>query len=131
MGKSKKIKLAPKDVQLFDNLGEEFACAEEKNFFVNMKQKMESEPAMSNDLIMSEHGNEDGIYIVRCYDYEFIIGCRVGDNFKEEKYTMNFSDALETNLKDCGFIDDNLTLLDWLRKRNFKGVQYNHNYDLI
>ena len=76
-------------------------------------------------------GNEDGIYIVRCYDYEFIIGCHVGDTFKEEKYTMNFSDALETNLKNCGFIDDNLTLLEWLRNRNFKGVQYDHNYDLM
>ena len=96
-----------------------------------MKHKIEFEPAMSNDLIMSENDNEDGIYIVRCYDYEFIVGCHVGDIFKEEQYTMNFSDALSTNLKECGFIKDNLTLLEWLRKRNFKGVQYDHNYDLM
>lgn len=131
MDNNKKTELVPKDKQFFDHLGGAFASAEEKNFFEKMKYKMEFEPAMSNDLIMSEHDNEDGIYIVRCYDYEFIIGCRAGDNFKEEKYTMNFSDALETNLKECGFIDDNLTLLEWLRKRNFNGVQYDHNYDLM
>ena len=127
----KKTELVPKDKLFFDNLGDVFASTEEKNFFENMKYKMEFEPAMSNDLIMSENDNEDGIYIVRCYDYEFIIGCHVGDTFKEEKYTMNFSDTLETNLKNCGFIDDNLTLLEWLRNRNFKGVQYDHNYDLM
>jgi len=127
----KKTELAPKDKHLFDNLGDKFTSAEEKNFFEKMKYKLEFEPAMSNDLIMSEHDNENGIYIVRCYDCEFIIGCRSADNFKEEKYTMNFSDALETNLKECGFIDDNLTLFEWLLKRNFKGVQYDHNYDLI
>ena len=44
---------------------------------------------------------------------------------------MNFSSALATNLKDCGFVEDNLTLLDWLRKRNFEGVQYDHNFDLM
>ena len=131
MDNNKKTKLVPKDKQFFDNLGDVFTCAEEKNFFVKMKHKIEFEPAMSNDLIMSENDNEDGIYIVRCYDYEFIVGCHVGDIFKEEQYTMNFSDALSTNLKECGFIKDNLTLLEWLRKRNFKGVQYDHNYDLM
>lgn len=124
-------KLKKEDEELFSSIEGRYTSSNEEVFFKNMKHKMEFEPAMSNDLIMSEHDNEDGIYIVRCYDYEFIIGCHVGDAFMEEKYTMNFSDALETNLKDCGFIDDNLTLLEWLRKRNFKGVQYDHNYDLI
>ena len=63
----KKTELVPKDKLFFDNLGDVFASTEEKNFFENMKYKMEFEPAMSNDLIMSEHDNEDGIYIVRCY----------------------------------------------------------------
>ena len=110
---------------------EHYTSFNEKVFFEKMKFKIEFEPAMSNDLILSEHDNEDGIYIVRCYDCEFIIGCHVGENFKEEKHTMNFSDALETNLQECGFIDDNLTLLEWLRKRNYNGVRYDHNYDLM
>lgn len=127
----KKTMMTPIDSKFFENLGDAFASTAEKDFFEKMKYKIEYEPAMANDLIMSEHDNEDGIYIVRCYDYEFIIGCHVGDLFKEEQYAMNFSSALATNLKDCGFIEDNLTLLEWLRKRDFEGVQYDHNYDLM
>ena len=59
----KKTELAPKDKHLFDNLGDKFASAEEKYFFEKMKYKIEFEPAMSNDLIMSENDNEDGIYM--------------------------------------------------------------------
>ena len=28
-----------------------------------------------------------------------------------------------------GFIKDDITLLQWLRKRDYAGIQYNHNYD--
>lgn len=122
--------MTPIDKQFFKNLGEDFTSVEERTFFDRMRDKIEFEPAPSNDLILSENDNQDGIYIVRCYDYEFIIGCHVGE-FQKEQYAMNFSDALAVNLKDCGFIEDNLTLLDWLRKRNFAGVQYDHNYDLM
>ena len=92
---------------------------------------MEFEPAPANDLIMSENDNEDGIYIVRCYDHEFMIGCNAGGKQREEQYAMNFAEAMTTNLKDCGFITDDLTLMTWLQNRNFKGVRYNHNYDLM
>ena len=131
MDNQKKTTMTPIDSQFFESLGDAFASTAEKYFFEKMKYKIEYEPAMANDLIMSEHDNEDGIYIVRCYDYEFIIGCHVGELFKEEQYAMNFSSAIATNLKDCGFIEDNLTLLEWLRKRNFEGVQYDHNFDLM
>ena len=94
-----------------------------------MKFKIENEPAPANDLIMSNRNNNDGIYIVRCYDYAFRIGCHVGE--KKEFYAMDFHDALNVNLRECGFIDENLSLLEWLRKRNYKGVEYNHNFDLM
>lgn len=131
MDNQKKTTMTPIDSQFFESLGDVFTSSAEKDFFERMKYKIENEPAVANDLIMSEHDNEDGIYIVRCYDYEFIIGCHVGDLYKEEQYAMNFSSALATNLKDCGFVKDNLTLLDWLRKRDFEGVQYDHNFDLM
>lgn len=44
---------------------------------------------------------------------------------------MDFHDALYVNLRECGFIDENITLLEWLRKRNYNGVEYNHNFDLM
>lgn len=108
-----------------------YVSNEEKEFFERMKFKIENEPAPANDLIMSNRNNNDGIYIVRCYDYAFRIGCHVGEEYKKEFYAMDFHDALEVNLRECGFIDENLSLLEWLRKRNYKGVEYNHNFDLM
>lgn len=116
---------------LFKDMEGKYVSNEEKEFFERMKFKIENEPAPANDLIMSNRNNNDGIYIVRCYDYAFRIGCHVGEEYKKEFYAMDFHDALNVNLRECGFIDENLSLLEWLRKRNYKGVEYNHNFDLM
>lgn len=128
---NKKTKLIAEDVSLFKHMEGKYISNEEKEFFERMKFKIESELAPANDLIMSNRNNDDGIYIVRCYDYEFRIGCHVGEEYKEEFYAMDFHDALYVNLRECGFIDEDLTLLEWLRKRNYNGVEYNHNFDLM
>ena len=128
---NKKTKLIAEDVSLFKHMEGKYISNEEKEFFERMKFKIESEIAPANDLIMSNRNNDDGIYIVRCYDYEFRIGCHVGEEYKEEFYAMDFHDALYVNLRECGFIDEDLTLLEWLRKRNYNGVEYNHNFDLM
>ena len=126
---NKKTKLIAEDASLFKDMEGKYVSNEEKEFFERMKFKIESEPAPANDLIMSNRNNDDGIYIVRCYDYEFRIGCHVGEEYKKEFYAMDFHDALYVNLRECGFIDENITLLEWLRKRNYNGVEYNHNFD--
>ena len=128
---NKKTKLIAEDANFFKDMEGKYVSNEEKEFFERMKFKIEREPAPANDLIMSNLNNEDGIYIVRCYDYEFRIGCHVGEEYKEEIYAMDFHDALYVNLRECGFIDENLSLLEWLRKRNYNGIEYNHNFDLM
>ena len=128
---NKKTKLIAEDASLFKDMEGKYVSNEEKEFFERMKFKIENEPAPANDLIMSNRNNNDGIYIVRCYDYAFRIGCHVGEEYKKEFYAMDFHDALNVNLRECGFIDENLSLLEWLRKRNYKGVEYNHNFDLM
>ena len=129
--KNKKTVLITEDANLFKNMEGKYVSEEEKEFFERMKFKIEFEPAPANDLIMSNRNNDDGIYIVRCYDYEFRIGCMIGEECKEEFYAMDFHDALYVNLRDCGLLNESLTLHEWLRKRNYKGVEYNHNFDLI
>ena len=126
---NKKTKLIAEDASLFKDMEGKYVSNEEKEFFERMKFKIESEPAPANDLIMCNRNNDDGIYIVRCYDYEFRIGCHVGEEYKKEFYAMDFHDALYVNLHECGFINENLSLLEWLRKRNYNGVEYNHNFD--
>ena len=128
---NKKTGLIAEDEKLFNEMKGHYVSDVEQEFFKRMKIKIESDPAPANDLIMSNRNNNDGIYIVRCYDYEFRIGCRIDDECKEEFYAMDFHDVLNVNLRECGFIDEDLTLLEWLRKIDYKGIEYNHNFDLM
>ena len=66
--KNKKTMLITEDANLFKNMEGKYVSEEEKEFFERMKFKIEFEPAPANDLIMSNRNNDDGIYIVRCYD---------------------------------------------------------------
>lgn len=121
--------LWPADKQLFASMKFESITHEEFNFFQNMEFKEEHEVTLSNDLIMSEHNNSDGIYIVREIYDEYVIGCsKCPDN---EVHVMNLDEALSLKLSDIGIENTNLTLWEWLRAINYKGITYNHNYDKI
>ena len=52
-------------------------------------------------------------------------------NSIEEQHVMSLSEALEINLLECGFVNRDVSLWEWLRERNYKGVEYNHNFDNI
>ena len=124
-------KLWPEDCELFANMEGHYESDNEKIFFEKMKYKMEKEFAPSNDLIMFEEDNDDHIYIVRCYYDEFIVGHGTKGHFDEEYHVMNLSEALSANLKTLGFIDQDVTVLQWLRERDYRGIRYNHNYALL
>lgn len=120
--------LDPDDKKLFDYMATHYQTANEKEFFERQRYKQENVLTVANDLVLSECNNEDGIYIVRCEFEEYIIG---QVNVVEEQHVMCLSEALELNLKECGYLDKNMTLLQWLRERDYAGVEYNHNYDEI
>lgn len=121
-------KLWPEDFKLFANMEGHYISDNEKAFFEKMKFKMENEIAPSNDLIMFEEDNDEQIYIVRCIYDEFIVGHGTKSHYDEEYHVMNLSEALSANLKTLGFIDRDITLLEWLRERDYEGIRYNHNY---
>ncbi|MGM9815436.1 MAG: hypothetical protein ACI304_00045 [Lepagella sp.] len=119
--------LWPADKLLFATMRNASITHEELNFFQNMKFKEEHELALSNDLIMSENDNADGIYIVRVEYDEYIIGCAAHP--EDELHTMNLSEALNTKLSQIGIMDRTKTIGEWLRSINYQGISYNHNYD--
>lgn len=121
-------KLWPEDFKLFANMEGHYISDNEKAFFEKMKFKMENEIAPSNDLIMFEEDNDEQIYIVRCIYDEFIVGHGTKSHYDEEYHVMNLPEALSANLKTLGFIDRDITLLEWLRERDYEGIRYNHNY---
>lgn len=126
----KKNRLANEDVLLFDKMENNYISVNEENFFKNMKYKQEYEVTALNDLIVSEYENEDEIYVVReCYE-EYVVGRGIGTDGTFEKHVMTLSEALDINLKDIGLMDGDITLFAWLRKCDYKYVNYNRNYDL-
>ena len=130
MEQNKPTQLVKDDKVLLDSLKQIVNTDAGKEFLSKIEFKMQYEPAMANELLLSEFDNDEGIYLVRCYDHEFIVGCHIGDKYEEEFYAMSFSEAMNVNLKEYHFIDDNITMFQWLANRDFKGVRYNNNYDL-
>lgn len=126
MGKNVLVK---EDAELFSAMIGKYVSENEKEFFEKQKYKQENVFTFANDLVMWELDNEDHIYITRCQFEEYIVGHGVEGHYDEEFHTMCLADALNVNLKELGFIDRDLTLLQWLRERDYKGIQYNHNYD--
>ncbi len=114
------------DEQLFTSLEGKYQSENEAVFFRNMRFKQEYEVALSNDLILSENDNEDEIYLVRVEYDEYLVG--KGESESNEAHLMNLSEALSLNLSSVGLARE-ITLLNWLKERDYAGIKYNHNYD--
>jgi len=118
--------LNDKDNELFAKMAGSYQSEEEQIFFEKLRFKEENVLTVSHDLILHEDNNEDGIYLVRCEYEEYIVG---QEKIMEEQHVMCLAEALSLNLKKVGLLERDVTLFDWLRERNYKGVEYEHNYD--
>lgn len=116
------------DVLLFQNMENHYISDNERQFFETMHEKMLTELAPCKELIISEMKNTDQIYLLRDQYDEYILGQGVGEARKLEVHTMRLSDILHVNMKEHGFLSDDITFLEWLRRIDYDGVMYNHNY---
>lgn len=121
-------KLVKEDAELFEFIKSHYQSENEKEFFERLRYKQEYVLTVANDLILSERNNDDGLYIVRCIFEEYIVG---QEDVTEEQHVMCLYDALNPNLKATGLLDRDITLFQWLRERDYAGVEYDHNYDDI
>ena len=128
---NEKHKLWDADAKLFVSMKGNYQSKNEEHFFKNMKYKQEYEATALNDLLVSEYENQDEIYIVRMYNEEYIVGQGIGTDGANEEHVMCLFQALNLNLKELGFLDKDLTLLDWLRECDYSVVNYERNYDLM
>lgn len=120
--------LVKEDAELFDYMKNHYQSDNEREFFEKIRYKQEYVLTSSHDLILSEQNNEDRLYIVRCEYEEYIVG---QEFIAEEQHVMCLYDALNLNLKKTGLLDKDITLFEWLRQRDYAGVEYGHNYDDI
>lgn len=121
-------RLVKEDAELFEFMKSHYQSENEKEFFERLRYKQEYVLTVSHDLILSELNNEDKLYIVRCEFEEYIVG---QEDVTEEQHVMCLYDALNLNLKAAGLLDRDITLFQWLRERDYAGVEYDHNYDDI
>lgn len=115
------------DEQLFNSMEGHYQSDNEELFFKNIKYKQQYEPTLCNDLILSEHTNDDEVYLVRVEYEEYLVGRGAPDD-RTEFHVMTLSEALAINLKDLGCGKD-ITLFEWLRTRDYEGVRYDGNRD--
>ena len=128
---NEKHKLWDEDAKLFASMKGNYQSKNEENFFMNMQYKEEYQATALNDLLVSEYENQDEIYIVRMYNEEYIVGQGIGTDGANEEHVMCLFEALNLNLKELGFLDRDMTLLDWLRECDYSVVNYERNYDLM
>ena len=117
------------DKMLFEEVSKQYQSENERRFFEHAAYCQENVFTFSNELLLSELDNEDHIYLVRVYFEEYILGHGTEGQYDEETHTMNLSDALSTNLMEKGYLDKDMTFLEWLRARDYAGVLYDHNFD--
>lgn len=101
----------------------------ERIFFTTLRYKVLHEAAGSYDVLMHDEDNEDGIFILRISD-DFLIG-RKDKNGKEVAVTLEVDGLfffLEQDM--CSYIGQNISVLEWLRGRDYKGIRYDGNNDL-
>ena len=124
-------KLRPADIELFDSMKGNYVSENERFFFETLKDRMENLFTCAGELFLFETDNEDLLYFVR-YDFdEFELGHGTEGNYSPRLYVQCLAEALNANLKELGYIDRDITFLQWLREHHYKEIMYDHNYDLI
>lgn len=101
----------------------------EKEFFIRLRHKVLHHPAASNDVLMDDTDNEEGLYILRVSD-DFMIGKYHQDN-PDVQYPREFGGLFLFLKQDLyPYLGYHITIHEWLRKRNYSGINYNADNDL-
>lgn len=116
------------DKALFIKMIGNYISEEEREFFEKMAYKEEFECVASVDVIMDEDSNEEEIYILHQGIEEYEAGRgHEGNRVKKHVTGWNLSVFLQQDL--FPLLGKHITILEWLRERNYKGINYNGSQD--
>lgn len=113
----------------FDSAIKKAVSDKEREFFEKLRHKFLYEPAYTNDVLMHDEDNEDGLYILRIVTDEIMIG-KYDKGLCMEISPIEIGGlfpALEEDLYE--YLGRHITLLDWLRARDYRGIRYDANND--
>lgn len=116
------------DRELFIKMKTDSITKNESIFFEKMEYKELYEyPISLFDVILSENDNEQGLYFVKCYCCEYLIGINNSTvMFELSCIPDSLSEALDTDL--FPLLNKHITLLEWFRQRDYKGLNYNYKW---
>lgn len=117
------------DKELFERMRHVSCSNNERVFFEKMEYKELYEfPISSFDVILSELDNDEGIYFVKCYTSEYLIGRKTKDFVKKLKSVpTSLNDALNEDL--FILLGEHSTLWEWLRMRDFAALNYSYEWE--
>lgn len=121
--------LWPTDIELFASMEGNYVSENERIFFETVKEREGNVFTCAGDLLVSEKDNDNLIYLMRRDFDEFELGCGTKVKRSPMYYVRCLADALNANLKQLGYIDRDITFLQWLRRRDYDCVRYDRNYD--
>ncbi len=101
----------------------------ERDFFEKLRYKFLHETAAGNDVLMNESDNNDGLYVLRVGTDDILIGKNLSkpeEKASSEEFAGIFL-ALQMDLYE--YVHRHITLLEWLRERDYKGIRYDANND--
>ena len=103
----------------------------EREFFEKLRYKILNETAFSNDILMKDDENSDAIYIMRVGTDDIMIGHNLTVAGKEHEAVelAGVFYAMSYDLYD--FLGYHITLQEWLRNRDYRGIRYDRNNDYM
>ncbi len=120
-------KLWDADIELFESMRSNYQSENEKRFFEHLYDAELWDLCFGGELLLHENDNEDKLYIMRVDFAEYEVGKDSLD--VPNQHVQSLAAALGLNMKKCGFLDQDITLLQWLKNRDYKGIKYDQNRD--
>ena len=125
MENSYKAEYTPSDYEMhmFSEMRGRYSSKNEEIFFETMLRKIQTEYAGMGEVILDEDDNEEGIYLHRDLYDDFVVG-RSHERYPDHPvFTNGLFGILEIDLGEY-ILNEHITLLEWLRRRDYAGVRY-------
>lgn len=106
------------DRRLYDSMQGNYTSEAEHAFFEAQHQKA-LHPIGGCEVLVRAEDNPDGIWLIHCLATEYEIGLTVSSGLTQEIHTMSLAELLDINLRDAGFLNRDISVLDWLREHDF------------
>lgn len=112
------------DLALFEEMRGNYVSENERVFFETIEQKEINDFSSMYDMLMLEPDNEISFFLQREYWNEYELG--IGKRSCE--HCDSLSEALNFDMFNLGHTE-HISVLQWLRQRDYAGIHYDRDND--